>query len=65
MQDSVGIGTTGQKQPEFTEMEDYGHIGVFKNFVKYEFCDTVISAFDDWYDIVMTDTVIYYSKNLN
>ena len=38
------------KQPTYTEMEDYGHIGVFKNYVKYEFCDTVIAAFDDWYD---------------
>ena len=62
MQDSVGIGTSsqeepirsvgtsGQQQPEFTEMEDHGHIGVFKNFVRYEFCDTIISAFDNWYD---------------
>ena len=37
------------KQPEFKEMLDIGHIGVFDNFVKDDFCDSVIDSFDFWY----------------
>ena len=38
------------KQPDFTGMVDYGHIGVFENFVKWEFCDSVIDSFEFWYN---------------
>ena len=37
------------KQPEFTEMQDIGHIGVFDNIVKWDFCDSVIDSFEFWY----------------
>jgi len=37
------------KQPEFKEMQDIGHIGVFDNIVKWEFCDTIIDSFEFWY----------------
>ena len=37
------------KQPDFTGMKDYGAIGVFDNFVKWEFCDAVIDSFEFWY----------------
>ena len=34
------------KQPEFLGMVDHGAIGVFDNFVKWEFCDSVIDSFE-------------------
>ena len=37
------------KQPEFTGMVDHGAIGVFDNFVKWEFCDAIIDSFEFWY----------------
>ena len=37
------------KQPEFKEMVDHGAIGVFENFLKWEFCDSVIDAFEYWH----------------
>jgi len=37
------------KQPEFTGMVDHGAIGVFDNFVKWDFCDAVIDSFEFWY----------------
>ena len=37
------------KQPEFSDMVDHGAIGVFDNFVKWEFCDSVIDSFEYWY----------------
>ena len=37
------------KQPEFKEMVDHGAIGVFENFVKWEFCDSIIDSFEYWY----------------
>ena len=37
------------KQPEFTGMVDHGAIGVFDNFVKWEFCDSVIDSFEFWH----------------
>ena len=39
----------GEKQPEFTGMVDHGAIGVFDNFVKWEFCDSVIDSFEFWH----------------
>jgi len=39
----------GFKQPEFKEMQDIGHIGVFDNIVKWEFCDSIIDSFEFWY----------------
>ena len=38
------------KQPEFSDMVDHGAIGVFDNFVKWEFCDSVIDSFEYWYN---------------
>ena len=38
------------KQPDFTGMVDHGAIGVFDNFVKWEFCDSVIDSFEFWYN---------------
>tara|TARA_B100001057_G_scaffold479227_1_gene550598 strand:+ start:51 stop:812 length:762 start_codon:yes stop_codon:yes gene_type:complete len=38
------------KQPEFKGMVDHGAIGVFDNFVKWEFCDSVVDAFEFWYN---------------
>ena len=49
------------KQPEFTGMVDHGAIGVFDNFVKWEFCDSVIDSFEFWHskkhieDVKVTD----------
>ena len=37
------------KQPEFNGMVDHGAIGVFDNFVKWEFCDSVIDSFEFWH----------------
>ena len=37
------------KQPQFKEMVDHGAIGVFDNFLKWEFCDSVIDAFEYWH----------------
>ena len=37
-------------QPDFTEMVDHGHIGVFENFLRWEFCDKVVEAFEFWYN---------------
>mgnify|MGYP001162382539 FL=1 len=37
------------KQPEFKGMVDHGAIGVFDNFVKWEFCDSVVDSFEYWY----------------
>ena len=37
------------KQPEFKGMVDHGAIGVFDNFVKWEFCDSVIDSFEFWH----------------
>ena len=37
------------KQPDFTGMVDHGAIGVFDNFVKWEFCDSVIDSFEFWH----------------
>ena len=37
------------KQPDFTGMVDHGAIGVFENFVKWEFCDSVIDSFEYWH----------------
>ena len=37
------------KQPDFTGMIDHGAIGVFDNFVKWEFCDSVIDSFEFWH----------------
>ena len=37
------------KQPDFAGMKDYGAIGVFDNFVKWEFCDAVVDSFEFWY----------------
>ena len=37
------------KQPDFKGMQDYGAIGVFDNFVKWEFCDSVIDSFEFWH----------------
>ena len=34
------------KQPEFTGMVDHGAIGVFDNFFKWDFCDSVIDSFE-------------------
>ena len=36
-------------EPVFTEMKDYGAIGVFENFVKPEFCDSLVDLFEFWY----------------
>ena len=38
--------TENQLQVEFID-----HIGVFKNFVNPEFCQSLIKAFDYWYDL--------------
>ena len=38
------------EQPQFTEMQDYGHIGVFENFVKWDFCDSIVDVFEFWYN---------------
>jgi len=38
------------KQPDFTGMVDHGAIGVFDNFVKWDFCDSVIDSFEYWYN---------------
>ena len=38
------------KQPDFSGMQDFGAIGVFDNFVKWEFCDSVIDSFNFWYN---------------
>ena len=38
------------KQPEFKGMVDHGAIGVFDNFVKWEFCDSVIDSFEFWHN---------------
>ena len=46
---NVGVGNTATEQPIFTEMKDIGHIGVFENFVKPEFCDSLIDLFEFWY----------------
>ena len=40
----------GLVQPDFTEMVDHGHIGVFENFLRWEFCDKVVEAFEFWYN---------------
>ena len=37
------------KQPDFTGMVDHGAIGVFDNFVKWDFCDAIIDSFEFWY----------------
>ena len=37
------------KQPDYSGMVDHGAIGVFENFVKWEFCDAVIDSFEFWY----------------
>tara|TARA_B100001778_G_C18582120_1_gene627982 strand:- start:1133 stop:1903 length:771 start_codon:yes stop_codon:yes gene_type:complete len=37
------------KQPEFTGMVDHGAIGVFDNFFKWDFCDSVIDSFEYWH----------------
>ena len=37
------------KQPDFTGMIDHGAIGVFDNFVKWDFCDAIIDSFEFWY----------------
>ena len=37
------------KQPDFTGMVDHGAIGVFENFVKWEFCDSVVDSFEFWH----------------
>ena len=37
------------KQPDFTGMVDHGAIGVFENFVKWDFCDAIIDSFEFWY----------------
>jgi len=37
------------KQPDYNGMRDYGAIGVFDNFVKWEFCDAIIDSFEFWY----------------
>ena len=37
------------KQPDFSGMKDYGAIGVFDNFVKWEFCDAVVDSFEFWF----------------
>ena len=48
------------KQPDFTGMQDFGAIGVFDNFVKWEFCDSVIDSFNFWYNKkhIMKDDVV-------
>ena len=38
-----------EEQPIFTEMKDHGAIGVFENFVKPEFCDSLVDMFEFWY----------------
>ena len=38
------------KQPDFTEPVFYDHIGVFENFVKWEFCDSLCEVFEYWYN---------------
>ena len=38
------------KQHDFTGMVDHGAIGVFENFVKWEFCDSVVDSFEFWYN---------------
>ena len=37
------------KQPDYSGMVDHGAIGVFEDFVKWEFCDAVIDSFEFWY----------------
>ena len=48
-QNSSKVVIEGSKQPEFKGMEDHGAIGVFDNFVKWEFCDAVIDSFEFWH----------------
>ena len=52
------------KQPEFTGMVDYDAIGVFDNFVKWEFCDSVIDSFEFWYNKkhIKNDTQVKYTS---
>lgn len=37
-------------QPDFTEPFFYDHIGVFENFVRWEFCDSLREVFEYWYN---------------
>ena len=37
------------KQPDFSGMVDHGAIGVFENFVKWDFCDAIVDSFEFWY----------------
>tara|TARA_B100000902_G_scaffold267703_1_gene253747 strand:+ start:21409 stop:22143 length:735 start_codon:yes stop_codon:yes gene_type:complete len=37
------------EQPDFTSPKFFDHIGVFENFVKWEFCDSLVDVFEYWY----------------
>lgn len=37
-------------QPDFSEPLFYDHIGVFENFVRWEFCDSLREVFEYWYN---------------
>ena len=38
------------RQRPFTEMEDIGAIGLFENFVPWEFCDEIVDSYEFWYN---------------
>ena len=52
------------KQPEFSDWQDHGAIGVFDNLVKWEFCDSVVESFEFWYNkkYIMGDDSSAYTK---
>lgn len=50
--------TENQLQVEFID-----HIGVFKNFVKPDFCKTLIKAFDYWYDLKYIKSLDWSNDN--
>ena len=47
--EGYALSSEEPSQPQFTGMEDHGAIGVFRNYVKYDFCDAIIAGYESWH----------------